>query len=144
MNATTQSIVVDYELSHPPEKIWRALTEPELLARWLMPNDIRPVVGHRFTFRSQPMPGWDGVVQCEVREVEPSKRLTYSWLGGSEQMRLDTTVTWTLAPGKTGGTLLRLEHAGFTAKDQFAFDGLGKGWRGKVAERMESALTTLD
>jgi uncharacterized protein YndB with AHSA1/START domain len=141
MNAeTTQSIVVDYELAQAPEKIWRALTDFETLARWLMPNDICPVLGHRFTFRSQPMPGWDGVVQCEVLEVEPMKRLSYSWRGGSEAMRLDTTVTWTLAPGKAGGTLLRLEHSGFTAKDQFAFDGLGKGWRGKVAERMESAL----
>ena len=142
-NETSQSIIVDYELPYPPEKVWRALTEPEVLAGWLMPNDIRPVVGHEFTFRSQPMPGWDGVVACVVREVDAPKRLSYSWRGGSEAMRLDTIVTWILAPGNAGGTLLRLEHTGFAAKDQFAFDGLGKGWRGRVAERMGSALAAL-
>jgi uncharacterized protein YndB with AHSA1/START domain len=150
MNAAaepTQSIVVEYDLSHPTGKVWRMLTEPTLVARWLMENDIRPVVGHRFTFRAAPTPGWNGVVECEVLEALPEQRLVYSWRGGSDDLekygrRLDTVVTWTLTP-KAGGTLLRLEHAGFTAKDAFALDGLGKGWRGKVGERFAAILAEL-
>src|SRR5579871_6631661 len=92
-----KSISVEYDLPHPPAKVWRALTEPELLASWLMVNDIRPVVGHAFTFKAQPMPGWDGTVQCEVIEVEPERRLRYSWSGGAEDSRLESVVTWTLA-----------------------------------------------
>jgi uncharacterized protein YndB with AHSA1/START domain len=137
----TQSIVVEYDLPRPPEKVWRALTEPELLAAWLMPNDIRPTVGHRFTFRAQPIGGWDGVVQCEVLEAQPYERLVYSWRGGGDApaMRLDTRVTWTLAP-TASGTRLRLEHSGFTAANAFAFDSMSKGWRGKLAERIRQVL----
>lgn len=137
---TTRSIVVEYELAQPPGKVWRALTEPKLLAAWLMDNDIAPVVGHKFTFTAQPMPGWDGIVRCEVLEVEPLKRFSYSWRGGT----LDTTVTWTLEPTPSGGTRLLLEHAGFKPEDGMAFDGLGKGWRGKVAERMERAIANQE
>jgi uncharacterized protein YndB with AHSA1/START domain len=138
---TTQSIVVEYDLPHAPQKVWRALTEAELLAAWLMTNDFRPVVGHRFTFRAQPLPGWDGIVHCEVLEVDPHKRLRYSWRGGE---RLDTVVTWTLASTPSGGTLLRLDHSGFTPADRFAFEGMSKGWRGNVAERLTKLIATLD
>jgi uncharacterized protein YndB with AHSA1/START domain len=141
--ATTQSIVVDYDFTQPPRKVWRALTEPAILATWLMPNDIAAVVGHRFTFQAQPMPGWDGVVQCEVLEVVPEQRLVYSWRGGPESNRLDTTVTWTLASTATG-TRLRLEHAGFKAKDAFALDGMGRGWRGKIAERVVQIVNAME
>ena len=114
----TQSIVVEYDLPYPPEKVWRALAEPELLARWLMPNDIKPEVGHRFTFRAAPVPGWDGIVHCEVLVVEPHRRLRYSWRGGSDRLKeygapLDTVATWTLARTASGGTHLRLDHDGF-------------------------------
>ncbi len=135
----SETIVVEYDLPHPPEKVWRALTEPKLLAAWLMENDIRPEVGHRFTMRAQPMPGWDGVVRCEVLEVDAPKRLRYTWVGGSEAQRLDTVVTWTLTKTPSGTRLL-LEHAGFVPANAFAFDALGRGWRGKVAERMSAAL----
>ena len=81
----TQSIEVDYELPQPPEKVWRTLTEPALLARWLMQNDIKPVVGHKFTFQAEPIPGqWDGRVDCEVLAVEPLRLLRYSWQGGTD------------------------------------------------------------
>ena len=148
MNDTvgSRSIVVDYTLPVPPARVWRALTEPALLARWLMENDISPVVGHRFTFRAQPVPGWDGTVECEVLEVEPEKRISYSWRGGADKIeggyggRIDTVVTWTLEATVNGGTRLHLEHSGFLPKDAFAFEGLGKGWRGKVAERITEAL----
>lgn len=80
--AATQSIEVDYDLPHPPAKVWRVLTEPALLARWLMENDFQPSVGHRFHLRATPIPGqWDGVVACEVLEVEPHRLLRYSWKG---------------------------------------------------------------
>lgn len=142
--AETQTITVEYEIPHAPAKVWRALTDPALLAKWLMENDIRPVVGHRFNFHAPPTPGWNGVVHCEVLEVVPEQRLRYTWQGGSDDLekygaRLDTTVTWTLAP-KGSGTLLRLEHAGFTPKDAFAYEGLGKGWRGKVGERIAAIV----
>jgi uncharacterized protein YndB with AHSA1/START domain len=139
----TKTIVVTYDLAQPPAAVWRALTEPALLARWLMENDIAPVVGHRFTMRAQPMPGWDGVVACEVLAVEPERLLRYSWRGGSPEHRIDTTVTWTLTPSPTGGTQLRLEHAGFRPADAMAFDGLSKGWAGRVGDRMKDVLATM-
>jgi uncharacterized protein YndB with AHSA1/START domain len=140
----TQSIVVDYDLPDPPEKVWRALTEPELVARWLMPNDIKPEVGHRFTFRAAPVPGWDGIVHCEVLVVEPHRRLRYSWRGGSDKLKeygapLDTVATWTLTPTASGGTHLRLDHDGFPL-ESFAFTKMNQGWRGKVAERITQVL----
>ena len=83
-NAEAQSIVVEYDLPFPPTKVWRTLTEPELLARWIMANDIRPVVGERFTFTAEPTPWWDGKVHCEVLEVAPLERISYSWRSGPE------------------------------------------------------------
>jgi uncharacterized protein YndB with AHSA1/START domain len=141
----TKTIVVEYEIKRPPAAVWRALTEPHLLARWLMENDIRAEVGHRFTFRAPPVAGWDGVVQCQVLEVDAPRRLRYSWRGGSDDRqgygeRIDTTVTWTLTATEGGGTLLRLEHAGFTEKNAFAYENLAKGWRGKLAARIEGIL----
>lgn len=143
----TNAIVVDYDLPSPPEKVWRALTEPALLGAWLMENDIAPVVGHRFTFRAKPMPGWDGIVHCEVLVVEPNARLVYAWRGGAKEGpggALDTTVTWTLTPNASGGTRLHLEHAGFTPANAFAYENMGKGWRGKIAERIEAILAGSD
>jgi len=77
--APTRSLVVEKEMPHPPEKIWRALTQAPLIEAWLMANDFRPVVGHKFTLRTTPMPNWSGVVDCEVLMVEPNSRLSYSW-----------------------------------------------------------------
>jgi uncharacterized protein YndB with AHSA1/START domain len=143
-NATepSKSIHVEYDLPHPPAKVWRALTESALLAGWLMPNDIRPVVGHRFTFKAQPMPGWDGTVHCEVLEVDPQRLLRYSWCGGAEESRLDSMVTWTLTPAPHG-TRLVLEHAGFLQRNSFAFDIMGRGWRGKMVDRFNEVLAQL-
>lgn len=110
-----------------------------------MPNDIRAEVGHRFTFRAPPVAGWDGIVFCEILEVVAEQRLVYTWRGGSQKLEgygheLDTVVTWELAPSATGGTRLRLEHAGFDP-DGFAFKAMGQGWRGRVAERITQALS---
>ncbi|MFI6512749.1 SRPBCC domain-containing protein [Streptosporangium sp. NPDC050855] len=133
-------IRTDQYLAHPPRKVWRALTDPDLLARWLMPGDFKPVVGHRFTFRTEPRPnrGFDGVVHCEVLDLEPERLMRISWCGGG----LDTTVTWTLeAEGR--GTRLLLEHAGFDPDDpiqQSTYVILDGGWRSHVLSRMEKVL----
>jgi uncharacterized protein YndB with AHSA1/START domain len=134
-----RSICVEYDLPHAPGKVWRALTESGLLAAWLMPNDIRPVVGHRFTFKAPPMPGWDGIVQCEVLDVQPQKLLRYSWSGGAQDSRLESVVCWTLTPTPQG-TKLALEHSGFLPRNAFAFDAMGKGWRGKMVDRLNEVL----
>lgn len=140
-----RDIVVEDVLPHPPEKVWRALTTSELIGRWLMPNDFKPVIGHRFIFKTRPMGSWDGVVHCEVREVEPNRRLVYSWKGGSDDnpkygSKLDSVVTWTLTAEK-GGTRLRLVHAGFRSPgNDFAYDAMKQGWEhimGRIAEIIE-------
>lgn len=140
--ATTarRTIDVDHDFAFAPEKVWRVLTEPGLIARWLMPNDFRLEVGARFTFRTDPIPaaGFDGIARCEVLAIEPGKRLSYTWKGGG----LDSTVTWTLT-AKPGGTLLHLEHVGFGPGDDMAFKGIGDGWRKMKGGRFLDLLTSL-
>lgn len=106
--------------------VWEHLTNAGLLAQWLMPNDIRPVVGHQFRFKARPMPkfGFDGIVHCEILEVIPHRRLVYSWRGGS----LDSIVTWTL-DATDKGTILTLEHKGFDGfKNLLPYFIMGRGW----------------
>src|SRR3954449_5543265 len=103
MTGETKSVVVEREMPHPPEKIWRALTQPHLMAEWLMKSDFAPVIGHAFKFTAD----W-GSVDCEVLEVDPIQTLAYRW----DAMGLESTVTWTLTPTGTG-TLLRMDQAGF-------------------------------
>ena len=83
--AAARSLVVEREMPHPPQKIWRALTQGPLIEQWLMQNDFQPVTGHRFNFRTDPMPQWNGVVDCEVLEIIPHQRLTYSWNASGDQ-----------------------------------------------------------
>lgn len=124
----TRSLVFERQMPHPPEKIWRALTTPELISEWLMKNDFQPVVGHRFQFRATPMPGWSGVTNCEVIEADPPRRLVYRWGDGSEsESGLRTLVTWTLTPAD-GGTLVRMEQSGFRPQDEAGYRGMGGGW----------------
>ncbi len=144
----TRAIVADYHFPQSPEQVWRALTEPALLAKWLMPNNILPVVGHRFTFQAQPMAGWDGVAHCEVLAVEPLRRLSYSWRGGNKEVQgygqyLDTVVTWTLAAAAGGGTDVHLVHDGFTAKDDFPYNAMGNGWRTGAPAGLARVLAEL-
>jgi uncharacterized protein YndB with AHSA1/START domain len=118
---------------HPPERVWRALTDPDVLASWLMPNDIDPQVGHRFTFRTKPAPGFDGIVRCEVLEADPPHRLVYTWAGGPTKAK-PTTVAWTLSRVE-GGTRLTLEHTGFSGLGGFFLKAmLGRGWGHKLRE----------
>jgi uncharacterized protein YndB with AHSA1/START domain len=114
---------------HPVERVWRAITDPESIAAWLMRNDFAPVVGHRFQFHTEPRPGFDGTVNCEVLEVDPPRRLVYSWGGGP----LRTRVTWTLTAEGPGATRLRLEHDGFVGvKGYFIRSMLSRGWKSKI------------
>ena len=136
--APTCSLVIEKEMRHPPEKVWRALTQSPLVEQWLMKNDFQPVVGHRFSFRATPAPNWDGVVDCEVLVVEPHSRLSYSW--GS--MGMKSVVTWTLTPTK-GGTQVRMEQSGFRSADDANYKGASYGWQ-KFTGGLERVVGGLD
>ena len=125
-------------MPHPPEKIWRALTQSPLIEEWLLKNDFQPVVGNQFQFRSTPMPNWSGVVDCEVQAIEPNSRLSYSW--GS--MGLKSVVTWTLSPAK-GGTHVRMEQSGFGPDEDRAYQGATYGWQ-KFIGNLEQVVAKLD
>ena len=125
---------------HSPAKVWRALTEPQLIERWLMPNDFRPEIGHRFQFTAPPQPGWDGKVYCEVLECEPPHRLVYSW----KNNLIDTIVRFTLREENVG-TRLVLEHQGFKGfKGWMVRFILGSGWKGMVAKHILNVVELLD
>jgi len=130
--AETLSVVVEREISHPPEKIWRALTQPHLIEEWLMKNDFKPVVDHRFSLSAD----W-GAVDCQVRAVEPNKTLSYTW----EAMGLESIVTWTLIPTGTG-TRLRMEQSGFRPDQQQAYQGAKGGWP-RFFANLEQALARM-
>jgi uncharacterized protein YndB with AHSA1/START domain len=141
--AATRSVVVERRMPHPPDRIWRALTQGPLIEAWLMTNDFQPVAGHKFNFRATPLPHWNGVVDCEVLVVEPCARLSYSWnASGDEAMGgLRTVVTWTLTPAD-GGTHVRMEQSGFRPEDEANYQGAGYGWQRFVAglERVAAGL----
>lgn len=133
-------IAFEAELGYPPEKVWRALTEPALLADWLLPVlgfELEP--GTTFRFRADPQPGWDGVVQCRLLEADPPRRLSYTWVVGD----IDTVVTFTLEPTEVGtkaGTRLSLEQTGFGADQKRNFGGARYGWRmmgGRLVELLD-------
>jgi len=122
---------------HKPEAVWEYLTDPELMAQWLMPNDFKPIIGHDFQFRIKPMPAFnfDGILYCKVLELVPNKKLVYSWKGGPNpgKITLDTTVEWTLVP-KDDGTELLLEHSGFATDEAMLpiFSVMEAGWRQNI------------
>lgn len=133
-----RNIVHHFTYLHPPEVVWEYLTDAGKLAQWLMPNDIKPVMGHKFRFQSKPMPrfGFDGIVHCEVLEVITNKRLVYTWKGGM----LDTVVVWTLA-ATAEGTVLTLEHRGFKGlKNMLPYLIMSGGWA-KIGKRLSKQLS---
>jgi uncharacterized protein YndB with AHSA1/START domain len=134
----TLSVVVEREVPFPPEKIWRALTQPHLIEEWLMKNDFKPAVGHRFSLRMDPQPNWNGVVDCQVLVVEPNKALSYAW----GALGLESVVTFTLTPTSTG-THLRMEQSGFRPDQQQAYQGAQYGWR-KFFANLEQVLARTD
>ncbi len=124
-SAETRSVVVEREFPFPPEKLWRALTQPHLIAEWLMKNDFKPAVGHRFNLRGD----W-GVLDCEVLAVEPNRTLSYTWnhVHVDAAFNLTSVVTFTLTPTGTG-THLRMEQSGFRPDQKQAYGGAKLGWQ---------------
>jgi uncharacterized protein YndB with AHSA1/START domain len=122
----TRSVVVEREMPFPPERVWRALTQPHLVAEWLMKNDFQPVVGHRFQLRGE----WGGVLDCEVLVVEPSRTLSYTWNFPHDDAAyaLQSVVTFTLTP-TSAGTRLRMEQSGFRPAQKQAYQGATAGWQ---------------
>jgi len=138
----TRSLVVERQIPHPPEKVWRALTQSHLIEDWLMQNDFRPVVGHIFTLRATPMAHWNGVTDCEVLAVEPERLLSYSWnSSGEEAGRLTTVVTFTLS-ATNDGTHLRMEQSGFSPDNEQNYQGARYGWQ-KFLGELERVVTGL-
>ncbi len=121
-----RSVIIERETPHSPDKVWRALTEPALIERWLMKNDFQPMVGHTFHFRAEPRPHWNGVLDCEVLVVRPRQRLSYTWNTSGEEAAsgLKTVVTWTLTPTEAG-VRVRLEQSGFRRGEE---QGASHGW----------------
>jgi uncharacterized protein YndB with AHSA1/START domain len=131
--STTRSVIIERDLSHPPAKIWRALTQGALIEEWLMKNDFEPVVGHRFTLRAD----W-GAVDCQVTAVEPNKTLSYTWVAYG----LESVVTWMLTATNMG-THLRMEQSGFRPDQQQAYQGAEGGWQRFLAA-LEQVLARID
>jgi uncharacterized protein YndB with AHSA1/START domain len=134
----TRSVVIERTFPHPPEKLWRALTESPLIAQWLLNNDFEPAIGRKFQFRSEPMPQWNGLIDCEVLIVEHLKRLSYTW----GALGLESVVLWTLTPAE-GGTHVRMEHSGFRPDQEFAYKGANYGWQ-KFIGGLERVLAELE
>jgi uncharacterized protein YndB with AHSA1/START domain len=129
----TLTVVVERDLPHAPEKIWRALTQPHLIEEWLMKSDFKPVADHRFSFRAD----W-GSVDAQVLVVEPNKTLAYTW----SAFGLESVVTWTLTPSGTG-THLRMEQSGFRPDQQQAYHGAKGGWA-RFFDALEQTLTRVE
>ena len=121
----SRTVVVERQISHPPEKLWRALTQPHLIEEWLMKNDFKPAVGHRFNISAD----WGGVLDCEVLAIEPNRTLSYSWDFAHEDAayNLKSVVTFTLTP-TAAGTRLSLVQSGFKPDQKREFGGARYGW----------------
>jgi uncharacterized protein YndB with AHSA1/START domain len=131
--SATRSVIIEREMPHPPEKVWRALTQGHLIEEWLMKNDFQAVAGHSFKLQAD----W-GTVDCQVTAVEPSKTLAYSWAAYG----LESVVTWSLT-ATDSGTRLRMEHAGFRPDQEQAHQGAKGGWR-QFITALEQVLQRLD
>jgi len=129
----TRAVIIEREIPFSPDKIWRALTQPHLIEEWLMKNDFKPVVDHRFSLSAD----W-GAVDCQVLTVEPNKTLSYSWAAYG----LESIVTWTLTPTGTG-TRLRMEQSGFRTDQQQAYQGARYGWQ-QFFDNLEQVLARRD
>lgn len=137
-------VVIERQFAHAPSKVWRALTLPWLIGEWLMANDFVPELGHAFTLRTDPMPHWNGTVACKVLEIEPEKRLVYSWNtsapDGSPGLR--TVVRFELSVHEAG-TLLKVEQSGFREDQPDNTRGAQFGW-GRNLDRLHETLETQD
>jgi len=136
----TRSVVVEREMPFPPDKIWRALTQPHLIEEWLMKNDFKPAVGHRFSLRGD----WGGTLDCEVLAIEPNRTLAYTWNFAHDDpaYNLRSVVTFTLTP-TNAGTRLRMEQSGFRPDQRQAYGGARQGWQTFLAN-LEQLLARTD
>jgi len=142
-----RDLLIKWYFPHPPEKVWECLTNAELIGQWLMKNDFKPIVGHKFQFHTKPIPkmGFDGIVNCEVLEITPGQRLVYSWKGGPRPgvVELDTILIWTIT-AKDQGTEIILEHKGFKGlKNYITSIIMGSGWKRHIPRRMGSLLNEM-
>jgi uncharacterized protein YndB with AHSA1/START domain len=140
--ASPHTLVVERVFPHPPEKLWRALTESSLLAQWMMNNDFAPQVGRKFQFRAEPVPNWNGIVDCEVLTLDPLKQLSYNWSVGGEGSGLQWRVLWTLTPAE-GGTHVRMEQSGFRPDQKAAYGGAKYGWQ-KFFAALERVISEVN
>ena len=136
----TVTVVVEREMPFPPERLWRALTQPHLIEEWLMKNDFELTVGHKFQLRGD----WGGVLDCEVLAIEPHKTLSYTWnyVTGDAATDAQTVVTFILTP-TAHGTHLRMEHAGFRPENETAFAAMSPGWF-RILERIGTVIEAED
>jgi len=137
-DTTTRSVVIEREMPHTIDKIWRALTESHLIAEWLMKNDFEPVVGRTFTLRSDPVPQWDGQIRCKISAIEPKTRLAYSWETMGAEMQVNFTLTKTPA-----GVMVRMEQSGFGPGADAAYKGATYGWT-RFIGRLDEVVAGLD
>lgn len=128
-----RTVVKERDLRHAPDKVWRALTQEHLIGEWLMQNDFKPEVGHRFELKAD----W-GSVSCEVLDIVPHKSLSYTW----EAFGLESVVTWTLTDSGTG-THLRMEQTGFGPDQDQAYRGAVAGWT-QFLDRLDAVVAQLD
>ena len=135
-----RAVVLERDLPHPPEKLWRALTQPHLIEEWLMKTDFRPEVGHRFHLTGE----WGGVLDCKVLTLEPHRTLSYSWDFAHDDPAYDlrSVVTFTLTP-TPAGTHLRVEQVGFRPEQKQAFGGARAGW-GQFLDKLDQLLARPD
>lgn len=131
ISTDTQSVIMEREFPHPPERIWRV--QPQLIQEWRMKNDFQLLIGHPFELRGD----W-GSVACKVLEIDSNRTLVYSW----EANGLESVVTWTLVPSATG-TSLCMEQSGFHADHEQFYQGAEAGWSRFFAS-LEQVLGRLD
>jgi len=129
-------VSLDFQFKNSIEQVWFALTDSNTIAKWIMENDFQPVAGHRFQFRAEPTKWWNGIVDCEVLEVNKLNKLSFTWVSGE----VSTSVTWTLK-NSDGTTFLHLEQSGFNGNTQ-AINGAIHGW-GKMCGQLENVLAQL-
>ena len=140
----SETVVLDVELKSPIERVWQTLTDSATLAKWMLfkSNDFRPIVGHTFQFRESP--GWSGVVDCEVIEVDEPNRLSYTWTSdqlGPSNLQYSTVVTWTLSESEAGVTQLHLEQSGFPNEAKQEIGGARYGWT-NMLDQLQGVLAT--
>ena len=140
MSDAAQTVTVEREFAHPPERLWRALTQPHLIAEWLMQNDFAPVVGHKFNLTGE----WGGVLDCEVLSVEPGRALSYRWdyVHDDSAFDLRSVVSFDLEP-TAGGTRLTMVQTGFRPEQKQASGGARYGWNANFG-KLEAVLAGMD